>query len=127
MRTSPLKFVIFAIVALGAALPLSTRAQIVETQNTTIRRLQRDLVAGGDLYYPAEAVRLKMDGLGKFAIDILPDGKVETVRTLRSTGYALLDNTVKRTLMSYRFRLGTKGPVLFPVRFQLPNSRIQMW
>jgi TonB family protein len=114
-------------VALSATLSPIANAQYIETDGYTVRRLKHDLVSGNEFYYPAEAVRLKMDGDGRFAMDLLPNGKVESVRTLDSTGHALLDNYVKRTLLSYRFRPGTKGPVLFPVRFMLPNSRIQMW
>lgn len=109
-------------------MPQITNAQnFVQTDRYTVRRLQRDLVSGSEFYYPAEAVKLKMDGVGKFAMNLLPNGNVESVKTLDSTGHALLDNYVKRTLMSYRFNPGTKGPVLFPVRFILPNSRIQMF
>ena len=68
-----------------------------------------------------------MDGLGRFSMNLLPDGKVDSVKTLHSTGHVLLDNYVKQILMTYRFKRGTKGPVPFPVRFLLPNSRIQMW
>lgn len=99
----------------------------VQTDRYTVRRLKRDLVSGNEFYYPAEALKRKLDGSGRFAMNLLPNGNVDSVTTLDSTGHALLDNYVKQVLMSYRFRPGTKGPVLFPVRFILPNTRTQFF
>jgi hypothetical protein len=87
MKTVPkLLLTISAVISLG--LPQTAAAQyIVEADRYTVRRLQRDLLSGNEFYYPTEAVKLKMDGVGRFAM----------------------------------------GPVFSPVRFLLPNSRIQMW
>jgi TonB family protein len=93
----------------------------VQTDQYTVRRLRRDLVSGNEFYYPAQAVKLRLDGMGRFAMHLSPNGNVVSVKTLDSTGHALLDNYVNGVLMSYRFKPGTKGPVLFPVRFVLPH------
>jgi hypothetical protein len=53
-----------------------------------------------------------------------PDGVVESVTKKMSTGAAVLDEHITRVLKSYRFKPGTKQPILWLVGFIQPGTVI---
>ncbi|AKS40751.1 energy transducer TonB [Wenzhouxiangella marina] len=50
----------------------------------------------GNLNYPEQARRMNLDGALVLSVDVLPDGSVEQIRVLRSSGYDILDEAAVR-------------------------------
>jgi len=88
-----------------------------ETDRGTTGFLFYHLLSGGEITYPSEAARLKLQGSGFFLMRLRPDGVVESLTIKSSTGYAVLDEHIARALKAYRFKAGTKGPLLWLVGF----------
>jgi TonB family protein len=105
------------IALVGAAWPATTKAQYIEYDQELARQFQQTLISGRDLSYPPEAARLKQGGSGVFIMFLRPDGTVKTVNIERSTGHPLIDSETKRTLLTYRFKPGTRQTQVFPVTF----------
>ena len=95
-----------------------------ETDSGTVGFLRRYLVSGGDIHYPYDADRRKLQASGFFLMKLRPDGIVESLTVKSSTGYAELDEEVTRTLKAYRFKPNTKGPLLWLVSFLQPTTVI---
>lgn len=95
-----------------------------ETDRGTVGFLRRYLVSGGDIHYPADADRQKLQASGFFLMKLRPDGIVESVTVKSSTRYPALDEEVTRTLKAYRFKPNTKGPLLWLVSFLQPTTVI---
>ena len=57
-------------------------------------------------------------------MQLRPDGVVESLTIKSSTGYTVLDEHVTRALKAYRFKAGTKGPILWLVGFLQPATVI---
>jgi TonB family protein len=94
------------------------------TDRGTIAFLRYHLISGGEITYPAEAVRQKLQGSGLFLMRLRPDGVVESVTVKMSSGYAVLDEHIIRLLKTYRFRSGTKQPIEWLVGFLQPETVI---
>jgi TonB family protein len=106
-----------SIVLVSAAWAATTKAQYIEYDQELARQYKQILVSGRELTYPAEAARLKQGGSGVFVMFLRPDGTVKTVNVERSTGHPLIDAETKRTLLTYRFKPGTRQTQVFPVTF----------
>ena len=96
----------------------------VETDRGTVGFLHYHLLSGGDILYPSEAARLKLQGSGFYVMRLRADGTVESVTVKSSSGYAVLDKNVTDTLKGYRFRPNTKGPLVWLVGFAQPATVI---
>jgi TonB family protein len=70
--------------------------------------------------YPMN-LRGRIGGSGKFLLHIRPDGTVQSVQTLSSTGHAELDDVAKSAFLKWRFRPGpTEAKV--PIQFKVPRG-----
>jgi TonB family protein len=112
-----MKTIIRLIALASAAWTATAKAQYVEYDQELARQYKQTLVSGGELTYPAEAARRKQGGSGVFVMFLRPDGTVKTVNIQRSTGHPLIDAETKRTLLTYRFKPGTRQTQVFPVTF----------
>ena len=121
MKRLSLLFVMLACTTL-AAVPRG--GPKYETDRGTVGFLRRYLVSGGDIHYPAEALRLNLQASGFFLMKLRPDGIVESVTVKSSTGHKVMDEEVTRTLKTYCFRPGTKGPLLWLMSFLKPATVI---
>jgi TonB family protein len=65
--------------------------------------------------YPAEAQTRHWAGNGRFALTIRPDGSVDSVKVLKSTGHSLLDEAAITALRRWRFRPGSIKLVRVPL------------
>jgi TonB family protein len=83
-----------------------------------------NLLSGGEISFPPEAVRQNLQGSGFFLMRLRSDGVVESVTTKRSTGHAVLDDHIIRVLKAYRFKAGTKQPIEWLVGFVQPATVI---
>jgi TonB family protein len=92
-----------------------------QTDRGTVGFLHYRLISGGEFYYPDKAARQKLSGSGFFLMRLRPDGVVESVTIKSSTRHAELDEHVLRVLKAYRFRPGTKQPILWLVSFAPPD------
>lgn len=108
---------IIPIAIVSAAWSATTKAQYIEYDQELARQYRQTLVSGRELIYPPEAARLKQGGSGVFVMFLRPDGTVKTVNIERSTGHPLIDAETKRTLLTYRFKPGTRQTQVFPVTF----------
>jgi TonB family protein len=95
-----------------------------ETDTGTTSFLRQQLISGGNIYYPDDAMRAQLQGGGLFRMQLRPDGTVQSVTVQLSTGYTMLDEYVTRTLKDYRFRPGTKGALQWLVSFLQPHTII---
>ncbi len=50
----------------------------------------------GNLNYPEQARRMNLEGSLVLSVDVLPDGSVDQIRVLRSSGYDVLDEAAVR-------------------------------
>jgi TonB family protein len=69
--------------------------------------------------YPLEARKLGLEGAGLFAVRIGPDGSVESVKPITSTGHPLLDDAAIAGFRRFRFRPGRKvirASIVFTMR-----------
>jgi len=118
----PLCFLLlFACTAL-AAIPKG--GPKVETDRGTVGFLHYHLLSGGDIRYPDDAAKQKLQGSGFFLMRLRADGSVQSLTVRSSTGYPLLDKSVTQTLEKYRFRPNTKAPLLWLVGFIQPSTVI---
>jgi len=92
-----------------------------QTDRGTINFLRYNLVSGGEITFPPQAVEKKLQGSGFFLMRLRSDGNVESVSVELSSGSALLDDHVVRLLKRYRFRPGTKQPIQWLVDFMQPG------
>src|SRR5438128_9345105 len=79
-----------------------------QTDRGTRGFLFYNLLSGGEISFPPEAVRQNLQGSGFFLMRLRPDGVVESVTTKMSTGHIVLDEHIIRVLKAYRFKAGTK-------------------
>jgi TonB family protein len=70
--------------------------------------------------YPKDAIRDHKSGSGAFGLIISKaSGRVESVRTLVSTGHEILDNAARDSLAKWRFKSDSIDKVVVPVEFKL--------
>jgi TonB family protein len=68
--------------------------------------------------YPAEAVSRKIQGCGRFQLEVKRATGIPTsVKVLHSTGRKILDEAAVRAFMSWRIHPGTVEHVVVPVCF----------
>jgi TonB family protein len=120
MKRLSLLFVMLACTAV--AFPRS--GPRYETDRGTTGFLFYHLLSGGEITYPSDAAWLKLQGSGFFLMRLRPNGVVESLTIKSSTGYAVIDEHVTQTLKAYRFKAGTKGPILWLVGFLQPATVI---
>jgi TonB family protein len=69
-------------------------------------------------FYPAEARRLRLEGSGVYAMNIRPDGTVQSVAVLKSSGHIILDEAAAAALVQWRYHpTGAKRVVRTPMNF----------
>ena len=111
-----------ALVLLTVAFVGSSSAQ-TSSSGVVIKRAKND--AAYAIYapkpeYPLVAKSRRIEGNGVFLVHILPDGKVQSVEVLQSTGHAELDESATAAFAKWRFRPGpTKAKI--PVSFLLQH------
>lgn len=95
-----------------------------QTDRGTVGFLRYNLLSGGEITFPPEASRQKLQGSGLFLMRLRPDGIVESVTTKMSSGHTILDQHIIRLLKTYRFKPGTKQPIEWLVGFIQPGTVI---
>jgi TonB family protein len=86
-----------------------------------------------DLFYPDHALERGLEGTATLFILIDVEGRVETVRLQRSSGYALLDSAALKTAETFRFSPATlydkpvQATVIIPVNFRLREIDLDTW
>ena len=69
--------------------------------------------------YPLEARRKRWVGGGLFVMRFRPDGGMEKVVALKSTGHAVLDEEAVRTLLRWRCLPGVYTSAYVPIGFTM--------
>lgn len=75
--------------------------------------------------YPPAAREQGLGGAGVFEVKVMKDGRVGEVKVKQSTGATVLDESAERTIRTWTFEPGRRGPnpveswVEVPVRFSL--------
>jgi TonB family protein len=121
MKTLGLLCVMLSCTALAAPQRGNSK---YETDRGTVGFLHYNLLSGGEITFPPEAVRQNLQGSGFFLMRLRPDGVVVSVTTKMSTGHTALDQHIIRLLKNYRFRPGTKQPLQWLVGFIQPSTVI---
>ena len=123
---SAMKRVWTLIVALSLSVltALPAGAAAYQTDTGTRGFLLYNLVSGGEFTVPSEAVRQNLSGTGFFLMRLRADGAVESVTMKMSSGHAVIDQHVMRVLKTYRFKPGTKQPLLWLLGFVQPDTVI---
>jgi TonB family protein len=121
MKRITLLFAMLACMALTVP-PMSGAGY--QTDRGTRGFLFYNLLSGGEISFPPEAVRQNLQGSGFFLMRLRPDGVVESVTTKMSTGHTVLDEHIIRVLKAYRFKAGTKQPIEWLVGFIQPATVI---
>lgn len=115
---------LFAVFAFAWPATLSARHAGYETDSGTISFLRYNLISGGEFTFPPEAAKQNLQGSGFFLMRLRPDGVVASVTKKMSTGYTVLDEHIMHVLKAYRFRPGTKQPIVWLVGFIQPVTVI---
>jgi TonB family protein len=115
---------LFAALACMALAVAPVRGAGYQTNRGTRGFLFYNLLSGGEISFPPEAVRQNLQGSGFFQMRLRPDGVVESVTTKMSTGHPVLDEHIIRVLKAYRFKAGTKQPIEWLVGFVQPATVI---
>jgi TonB family protein len=74
--------------------------------------------------YPEAARKQHLEGAGVVAIHIKPDGSVESVRVVKSTGYKILDDAAIRGFSRWRFRPRSLKVVTVPIQYAMSFSSV---
>ncbi len=69
--------------------------------------------------YPALAREMEMQGLVLIECDILDDGHTANVRIKKSSGFEILDESAKNSILRWTFPTGESQRIEIPVRFKL--------
>lgn len=76
-------------------------------------------IASPQPIYPYEARARSYEGKGLFKLKLTPAGTVESIQTVKNTGYPILDAAAKAALAQWRFKtLGLKE-VVIPIDFEM--------
>ncbi len=70
--------------------------------------------------YPREAIRYELEGITTLRFRLAPDGRVAEVRVAKSSGWAMLDDAVVRSLQACRFtpaQAAKAGAAALPVQY----------
>lgn len=86
------------------------------------------LSASKSITYPRWAVRQGWQGQMNIALEILPNGHVGRIKTMKSTGHKMLDEAGEKAVKSWKFHPATKDGksvvtcIQVPISFYLQNS-----
>ena len=69
--------------------------------------------------YPPNLRDRRLAGSGKFLLQIRPNGTVQSLETLSSTGHGELDDVAKTSFIKWRFRPGPTAAKI-PITFKVP-------
>jgi len=69
--------------------------------------------------YPIAARASRIQGSGKFRLNLAKDGKVDSIQVLKSTGNKTLDDAAEKALRQWRFKPGTGKALNVPITFRL--------
>ncbi len=72
--------------------------------------------------YPFELRQFHIDGTGLFLLHVRPDGSVQSVETVQSTGNSNLDESAKAAFLRWRFRPGRSMNVKMAATFSLKHG-----
>jgi TonB family protein len=72
--------------------------------------------------YPLQARKQDLEGNGLFEIHINPDGSVASIKTLRTTGYNVLDAAAISGFRQWRFRPHAIAIVRMPFQYRISFS-----
>jgi TonB family protein len=75
--------------------------------------------------YPLTARKQHLEGNGLFEIHINPDGSVASIKTLRTTGYNILDAAAITGFRRWRFRPHNIAIVRMPVQYRISSSSVR--
>ena len=117
-------WMLIVVLSLSVLTALRAGAAAYQTDTGTRGFLLYNLVSGGEFTIPAEAARKNLSGTGFFLMRLRPDGAVESVTMQMSSGHAVIDQHLMRVLKTYRFKPGTKQPILWLVGFIQPETVI---
>lgn len=115
--------VTIALVCMALTFSLA-RPGVYQTDRGATSFLRYNLVSGGEFTFPQEVARQNLSGTGFFLMRLRPDGMVESVTIKMSSGHAVIDDHIVRTLKAYRFRPGTKQPIEWLAGFIQPATVI---
>jgi TonB family protein len=71
--------------------------------------------------YPISARQYRIQGSGMFRLNLAKDGKVDSLRVLKSTGNKTLDDAAEKALRQWRFKPGMMQTLNVPINFVLSN------
>lgn len=82
--------------------------------------------------YPFERIKWHIEGTGFFLLHVRPDGSVQSVDTVRSTGDPTLDGSAKASLLRWLFRpvccsMSVKISVTFFLKQGVHGVYTQTW
>ena len=117
-------FVLLAAMVALTAVAVPRGGPQYQTDSGTVAFLRRNLVSGGEIQYPLDAQKQKQIGSLFVLMQLQPDGTVESLTTKHVTGDRVFQSHVERALRGYRFKPGTKGPLLWLVSFDHPATVI---
>ena len=117
-------FVLLAAMVASTAVAVPRGGPQYQTDSGTVTFLRRNLVSGGEIQYPLDAQKQKQIGSLFVLMRLQPDGTVESLTTKHVTGDRVFQAHVERALRGYRFKPGTKGPLLWLVSFDHPATVI---
>ena len=115
-------FVLLTTIAASTAVAVPRGGPQYQTDSGTVALLRRHLVSGGEIQYPLEAHQRKQIGSLFVLMELAPDGTVQSLKTKQATGDRVFQSHVERALRGYRFKPGTKGPLLWLVSFDHPAT-----
>jgi len=75
--------------------------------------------------YSLDARSQPLEGRGLFLLHVRPDGTVESVDVVRSTGHSELDQSGVAAFLKWRFRPGSLKQVKIPLEFTMAGHRQQ--
>jgi len=72
--------------------------------------------------YPLAARQNRIQGSGIFKLVLVKDGRVDSIKVIKSTGSKLLDVAAEKALRQWRFEPGLVKEINVPVRFTLGGT-----
>jgi len=75
--------------------------------------------------YPLLAQKQHLEGTGLMEIHIKPNGSVESVRVLKTTGHGILDQAAIRGFSRWRFRPHSIRVVRMPVQYRMTLGSVR--
>jgi TonB family protein len=88
----------------------------------TTRELKAMFVKMPTPEYPLATRKLRIEGRGVFRLFVDEQGRVDSITTIRSTGYRDLDKSCLKAFRRWQATPGTKREVDVPVAFTMKSS-----